>query len=173
MDRILTKLFDTNFVDINLVKLIREFSDGDHIDEFVRNIIRNSTNHEKLFGIVFRFKLGTHNCKVVSSFDFENIKLVFTARKFQQVGCKMPCKRGELLDFDAWVEKQNMYYDMCETFLRFLIQRYKDGLLKCTACGKFHWCESLHTCRTCLKVFNDTPCPKCLSYFGTRCKMVE
>ena len=166
MDRIILKLFETKLVDVNLVKLIREFAGGDDVDAFVNNIIRHSTGHSTIFGVQFKFKLGGSTCTVVSKYDNTKITLELRSRKFHKLRCESQCNRNDILDFDDWVIKQNDYYNMCESFLYFIVRRYRDGLTQCNVCDKHHWCDYYNTCQTCLSHYNKTPCPKCLSYFG-------
>lgn len=170
MDQIILKLFDTDHVDINLVKLIREFA-GDRstdVDCFVQNIMKRSTGHDELFGVEFRFKLGLHNVKLTSKFENNLITLELRSRGFHKLLCRMPCARDQIASFDEWIAKTQEYFEMCESMLYFIIHQYKDGLLKCDSCGKFHWCHCLHTCRNCLQTYNNNPCPICKSHFGTQ-----
>lgn len=168
MNQIILKLFNEEFVDMNLVKLIREFTGPNDIDCFIQNIMKCSTGHEDLFGVEFKFKLGKHNVKVVSKFNSETVTLELRSRGFQRVRSRMECIRNQIANFDDWIVKTQEYYELCETFLYFIVHRFRDGLVTCNTCDKLHWCDCLETCRGCIKVFNSDPCPICKSYFGVQ-----
>jgi hypothetical protein len=167
MDKILVKLFNSDYVDVNLVKLIKDFAGrSSDIDIFIQNIMRQSTGHDKVFGVRFGFKLGKYNVRVISKFVGDRITVTLRSRKFQKILCKMECNRDSLEDFDDWVLKTQSYFEMCENFLYFIIRQYRDGLLKCNACEKYHWCTEINTCRACIQMYNQQACPVCHSHFG-------
>ena len=166
MEQILFRAFQTDYVDTHLIKLIQEFSGCNDIEAFVQRIMKTSTNHDVLFGVKFKFTLCKSNCTVISKFSNNEIILEFRSRKFQKIRAKMDCCHDTLANFDDWVLMTQEYYNMCEQFLYYIIWKYRDGLVTCNACSKYHWNDEFETCRSCMIVYNNIPCPKCLSYFG-------
>ena len=170
MQDVVSKMFEEHQFDRHLLTLIREFSGEktSDVDIFVKRIMATSTGHEHLFGCIFRFLLGPHNVKIVSKYETDQIILELRSRKFSKLKCAMHCKRTEIVNFDDWVEKTNAYFDMCEQFLYFIVHQFKSGLLICNVCNKYHFTDAVQTCTSCLRVYNQTSCPVCKSYFGTQ-----
>jgi hypothetical protein len=150
-----------------ILKLIKEFASSD-VDEFVKNVLKSSRNHEDLFGVKMDITLGKHKCMIVSKYNGSFVEISLRSRGFQRVATKLKCPYNDVLDFDEWVCKMNRYYTICEQFVYFLVMKFRDGLLRCTTCEKQHWCDCNQICTGCLQVFNATPCPICKSYFGER-----
>ena len=168
MEGVISKLFYKHEFDHNLISLIRQFT-GDKtsdVDIYVKRILATSTGHENLFGCVFRFQLGHDNLKVVSKYSSDYVMLELRGRKYAKLQCRMKCRSQDVTDFDSWVEKTNSYFDMCEHFLYFIIHQFKGGLLQCNVCNKFHFTETIDTCTSCLKIYNQTCCGVCKSFFG-------